>query len=119
MTAHWAPEFGKSSRPSSSLRRCRIAPYMNKSYQIGHRESMHLHELHALLKRHIAPEFNVRIPPIYSNSLTGMLGRLFNDLLTSWRHVAGQLEISRDPFEYSVKSISPASPCMPQTLEVK
>lgn len=109
MTAQWAPELGKSStRLSSSLieRRCRIASYMNKSYQIGHRESMHLHELHALLKRHIAPEFNVRIPPIYSNSLTGMLNRLLNDLLAGWRHVAGQLEISRDPSQYSVCSIS-------------
>lgn len=50
MTAHWAPESGKTStRLSSSLieRQCRVASYMNKSYQIGHRESMHLHELHA------------------------------------------------------------------------
>lgn len=80
---------------------------------------MYLHELHALLKRHRAPEFNVRIPPIHSNSQTGMLGRLGNDSLASWRHVAGQLEISRDPLEYSVNSISPPNPCMPQTLEAK
>lgn len=122
MTAHWAPEFGKTStRLSSSLieRQCRIASYMNKSYQIGHRESMHLHELHALLKRHRAPDFNVRIPLIHGNSQTGMLGRLVNDSLASWRHIAGQLEISRDPLEYSVNSIRPPDRCMPQTLEVK